>query len=133
MSFFVIVVIVPSLMYGYVGWRLIVPAAFSLPVNIMLWASVVLLLVLPFLPIVTRMRTIDAFWVDLVSWIAYLSFGVMTVLFAFLFARDVLWLIALGYQKSFVVMGAFVVVCGIAFTLVVRAGQRLALATAEER
>lgn len=39
--------------------------------------------------------------------------------------------IALGYQKSFVAIGAFVMVCGIAFTLIVRAGRRLARATAE--
>ena len=39
--------------------------------------------------------------------------------------------IALGYQKSFVAMGALVVVCGIAFTVIVQAGKRLALATAE--
>ncbi len=39
--------------------------------------------------------------------------------------------IALGYVNSFVAIGAFVMVCGIAFTLIVRAGRRLARATAE--
>lgn len=38
--------------------------------------------------------------------------------------------IALGYQNSFVAIGAMVVVCGIAFTLIVRARRRPALATA---
>jgi len=37
--------------------------------------------------------------------------------------------IGLGYQKSFIVMGAMVMTCGIAFTLIVRAGRRSALAT----
>jgi predicted MPP superfamily phosphohydrolase len=105
-SFFIIVVVVLSLMYGYVGWRLIVPAAFSLPVNILLWASVVVLLVLPFLPIVTRMRTMHGAWIDLVSWVAYLSFGIVTVLFAFLFARDVLWMLVLAYHKVAHLLGS---------------------------
>lgn len=40
--------------------------------------------------------------------------------------------IALGYQNSFVAMGAFAVLCGIAFTLVVQAGhRRQAVVTAE--
>ncbi len=37
--------------------------------------------------------------------------------------------IAMGYQNSFVAIGAMVMVCGIAFTLIVRAGRRPALAT----
>lgn len=41
--------------------------------------------------------------------------------------------IALGYQQSFVAIGAMVMVCGIAFTLIVRSGRRLhpILVTAE--
>ena len=37
--------------------------------------------------------------------------------------------IAMGYQYSFIAIGAMVMVCGIAFTLIVRAGRRPALAT----
>ena len=88
MIFFIVVIIVFSLMYGYIGWRLIVPAEFSLPVNIILWAIIVIALILPFLPIMMRFRGVGGFWIDALAWIGYLSFGFMTLLFAFLVAKD---------------------------------------------
>ncbi|MCX6835508.1 MAG: metallophosphoesterase [candidate division Zixibacteria bacterium] len=99
MSFFVIVVVVLSLMYGYVGWRLIVPAAFALPVNILLWLSLAALLVLPFIPVVTRLHSTNGGWSNLIAWVAYLTFGFVTVLFAFVVARDVLMLLMPLAQK----------------------------------
>jgi hypothetical protein len=33
MSFLVMVIVVLSLMYGYIGWRIIVPAALGFPLN----------------------------------------------------------------------------------------------------
>jgi predicted MPP superfamily phosphohydrolase len=86
-------------MYGYIGWRLIVPAAFALPVNILLWLSLVVLLILPFIPVVTRMHSMNSGWANLLAWVAYLSFGFITVLFAFVLARDVIWLGVLAAQK----------------------------------
>lgn len=99
MSFFVIVVVVLSLMYGYVGWRMIVPAAFALPVNILLWFSLAALLVLPFIPVVTRLHSTNSGWANLIAWVAYLTFGFVTVLFAFVVARDILMLLTPLAQK----------------------------------
>jgi predicted MPP superfamily phosphohydrolase len=86
-------------MYGYVGWRLIVPAAFSLPVNLLLWGLLVVLLALFFFPIIMRFSIAGGLWVTIISWVAYLSFGFITLLFAFVAARDIIWLLVVGGQK----------------------------------
>ncbi len=100
MSFFLIVITVLSLMYGYIGWRLIVPAAFSLPVSILLWALLVVLLVLPFVPVGLQMRGYQGIGVEVVAWIAFLSFGFLTLLFAVLLTKDLLIILATAAQKT---------------------------------
>ncbi len=106
MSFFVIVIAVLTLMYGYVGWRLIVPAAFSLPVNILLWITLGVLLILPFLPVATRLHSSNSGWANLIAWVAYLTFGFITVLFAFLVVRDILLLLVFLAQRTVHLFGS---------------------------
>jgi len=105
MVFLIIVIAVLSLMYGYVGWRLIVPALFSTPVNVLLWGLVVLFIILPFLPFVFRFNGIEGRAVDILAWIGYLSFGFMTLLFALVVAKDVTLLIVTVIQKSAQLIG----------------------------
>jgi predicted MPP superfamily phosphohydrolase len=88
-------------MYGYIGWRLIVPAAFGAPINIILWGILVVCVMLPFLPVILRFNGIENSWIDTLSWVAYLSFGFLTIVFAFLVVRDIGWLLTIGAQKSF--------------------------------
>ncbi len=90
--FFVIVLAVLSLMYGYVGWRLISPAAFSTPISLALWALLVLFLALPFVQIFLRMRGSEGPFVDLMAWIGYFSFGMITLLFALVVIKDIFYL-----------------------------------------
>jgi len=99
MMFFIVVIAVLSLMYGYIGWRMIVPANFSTPVNVLLWGCLVLALILPFVLVFLRFRGVDGGFLDIIAWIAYLSFGFLTLLFAFLVVKDVIYLMALGGQK----------------------------------
>jgi predicted MPP superfamily phosphohydrolase len=98
--FFIIVIVVFSLMYGYIGWRMIIPAAFSLPVSAILWGVLALSLILLFLPVVLRFNGISAGWIDIVAWAGYLSFGFLTLLFAVLVARDIGVLVVTGIQKA---------------------------------
>ena len=86
-------------MYGYIGWRIIVPAAFSAPVNILLWGMLVVALALPFVVIMARFNGVHAAWVDWAAWVGYLSFGFLTLLFAFVAAKDIVLLAVAGYQK----------------------------------
>jgi len=99
MSFFVIVVVVLSLMYGYIGWRIITPAAFSLPVALLLWALLIGLLALPFVSVTMRMHGNVSPWADAVAWTAYLTFGFLTLLFALLIAKDLVYLLVVLAQK----------------------------------
>ncbi|MEW6411934.1 MAG: metallophosphoesterase [Candidatus Zixiibacteriota bacterium] len=100
MSFFLVVILVLSLMYGYVGWRFIVPAAFSTPVNILVWGLLIVLLVLPFMPVVFRFNNIEGEWTNIIAWIGYLSFGFFTLLFAIVFLRDVAYALITIVQKT---------------------------------
>jgi len=105
MSFFVIVVAVLSLMYGYIGWRIITPAAFGLPVTLLLWALLIGLLALPFVSVSMRMHGNVNPWADVVVWTAYLTFGFLTLLFALLVAKDLVFVIVTLVQKSTQVVG----------------------------
>ncbi|UCD63128.1 MAG: metallophosphoesterase [Candidatus Zixiibacteriota bacterium] len=97
--FFLVVIVVLALMYGYVGWRLIVPAAFSMPVNLLLWGLLVILLVLPFIPVIMRFNAVEGSAVDITAWAGYLSFGFFTLLFALVLTRDVAVLLVDGIGK----------------------------------
>jgi uncharacterized protein len=101
MIFFLVVIIVLCLMYGYVGWRLIVPAAFSLSTSVLLWGLLVTLLLLPFIPILMRLKGADNTGLDILAWVGYLSFGFITLLFALLVAKDVVFVATAAIQKSF--------------------------------
>ncbi len=98
--FFLFVIIVLAFMYGYVGWRIIIPAAFSLPVNVLLWVLLMLFLVMPFVPVILRMNGVEGRLVDVAAWAGYLSFGFFTLLFAVLITKDLALLVATGIQKS---------------------------------
>ena len=90
--FFLIVIIVLAVMYGYVGWRLIVPAAFSFSINLLFWSLLVILFILPFVHAILRSRGVAGVWMDFIAWIAYLGFGFFTLAFAVILAKDVLFL-----------------------------------------
>ncbi len=100
MSFFFVVITVLSLMYGYIGWRMIIPAALGMPWNLILWALLVILAFLPFLPIIMRINGVEGTAVDIAAWVGYLSFGFLTLLFALLLFRDVGWLIFMAVKKG---------------------------------
>ena len=105
MSFFLVVITVLSLMYGYIGWRLIGPAGFGLPVTLLLWAAILVLLVLPFLPIFMRFNAVEGTAVDVAAWIGYLSFGFMTLLFALMVTKDLAVLLVALAQKTYHLIG----------------------------
>jgi predicted MPP superfamily phosphohydrolase len=100
MSFLVMVIVVLSLMYGYIGWRIIVPAALGFPINLILWLLIAISFVLLFAPFVLRANGVEGLPVDIIAWAAYLTFGFFTLLFAFLVAKDILFLLNAGIQKA---------------------------------
>ncbi len=97
--FLIVVITILSLMYGYIGWRLIVPAAFSVPVNVLLWGALLIFVALPFVAAIARFRGIDGIWIDIAAWVGYFSFGFLTILFAFVIVKDLIFILsAVGHK-----------------------------------
>jgi len=98
--FFLVVLTILALMYGYVGFRMIIPASFSGPVNALLWLALLILFLLPFISVMARFRGINAGWLDPASWVGYLGFGFITILFAFVVSKDLIYLVTIVAQKT---------------------------------
>jgi len=64
-----------------------------------LWGMLLVFLLLPIIPILLRFRGVTTVWLDAASWVGYLSFGFLTLLFAILIARDLIVLVTLGFAK----------------------------------
>lgn len=100
MGFFFIVVATLSLVYGYIGWRLITPMHIGVPWNAILWSLIFLFAALPFIPIIFRLNGIENTAVDVLGWLGYLSVGFFSLVFAVLVVRDLIWLVIWGGQKA---------------------------------
>ena len=99
--FFIIVIFIMSLLYGYVGWRIITPANFSSSITITLWIIVVFLLLTLILSFVLRANKYEGILSDIISWVGYISFGFVTILFAFVLVKDVIWLTGIVSHKIY--------------------------------
>jgi hypothetical protein len=95
-----------SVGYGYVGWRLIVPAQLHAPWNAAAWLLLIVFLILPAIAMYLAVNRIDAPWRNLVEWIAYLSLGFFSVVLTLLIVRDVAWVLVAGAQKLAALIGA---------------------------
>ncbi|MBN1849243.1 MAG: metallophosphoesterase [Deltaproteobacteria bacterium] len=91
--FLTITVGVLSIIYSYIGWRLISPAMMNPVWKRIAWATIPFFIFMPFVPFFFRFRGIENNWTDLLSWIAYLSLGFFSILFTLLIARDSIWLV----------------------------------------
>ena len=100
MNFFFIVVSIITVVYGYIGWRLIVPSGVGFPVNVLLWALMLVFLALPFIATFLRFSGSDGFWTYVFTWVAYLSLGFFSLVFVFLVIRDLALLITAGAAKA---------------------------------
>lgn len=104
--FFVIVIFIMSLLYGYVGWRIITPANFSASITVTLWIIVVFLLLTLILSFVLRANKYEGLLSDIISWVGYISFGFVTILFAFVFVKDIIWLTGIISHKIYLFAGS---------------------------
>ena len=108
MSFFIISLSIVALIYGYCGWRIIVPLRFSAPNAVVLWLAVAFLALLPHTFILLLRQSEAAEWIRTVlAWTAYLTLGFTTILFAILVIRDLAWLIVDGIGKLAPLLGSF--------------------------
>ena len=99
--FFIVVIFIMSCLYGYVGWRLITPSNFSANVNIILWVFVIALLLTLILTFILRANKFENTFSDIISWVGYIGFGLVTILFAFVFVKDIIWLTGIISHKIY--------------------------------
>jgi uncharacterized protein len=91
-----LILIVPigvlTFLYGYVGWRLLVPLNLIQPWKTLGWAIVVLAALFPLAAIAFRVLNVEARFYDLVTTIAYFSLGFASILFFFILLKDIILL-----------------------------------------
>jgi uncharacterized protein len=97
--FILIVFGVLGLIYGYSGWRIILPLRLSLPGNLVAGIALVVLLVLPIIVLRLRSSASGHWWYDLLTWIAFLGLGFAILTFSLLVIRDLAWLGASGLDR----------------------------------
>jgi len=96
MGFFTIVITVLTLMYGYIGLRLIWPSRFSRRTKALLWAGLALFSALPFIALIFRHELGRG---GALPTLAYLSLGYFVLVFTLVLLRDLALLAAAGARK----------------------------------
>lgn len=94
-----IVLVVLGIGYGYVGWRLVIPAKLAMPWKLYAWLALSLMFLLPF-GSSFLMRTNEKLTEPL-AWVAYVSLGFLSFVFTLLLVRDIIWLTSLGIEKLY--------------------------------
>ncbi|MBM4169914.1 MAG: metallophosphoesterase [Ignavibacteria bacterium] len=97
--FFLVVVTVFGAAYGYLGWRIIGPAHFPTPWNWIAWIVPVIFLLLPFVQMFYRNSKSNGPWLDLLSWVGYVSMGFFSFVLVLVLLRDLGWMAAIGGEK----------------------------------
>ncbi|MDZ7292844.1 MAG: metallophosphoesterase [candidate division KSB1 bacterium] len=105
--FFLIAFTILALGYGYIGWRLIIPANLDSPWNVIAWAILILFLLIPISTFILQVNRVETTWTHILSWISYVSMGFVSFLFTSLVIRDLIWLITAGAQKIFALAREF--------------------------
>ncbi len=96
--FFLIVFIVLTVGYTYVGRRLITASKLRKPWNRLAWTVLIILAMLPPLTIGLEISGHEKLS-DNLAWLSYISVGFMSFLFTLLIARDIVWVITKVVRK----------------------------------
>jgi len=97
-----IMLVVLSIGFAYIGWRLIIPAKLVMPWKLYAWLALTLLFLLPFGS--GFLLRVNEKLVDPFSWVAYVGLGFLSMLFTLLLARDILWLGSIAVEKLFALL-----------------------------
>ncbi|RMF56456.1 MAG: hypothetical protein D6748_13465, partial [Calditrichaeota bacterium] len=99
LMFFLVVVGVLSLIYGYIGWRIILPLSLQAPWNTALWITLFVFMVLPFIPMLLRNSEVSPTFLTVISWVSFVGLGFFFLLFTFLILKDSGWGLFLAFKK----------------------------------
>lgn len=88
-----------SIGFFYLGWRIIIPFNLQAPYKQIAWTGLALMYLIPFSSFFV-IRFAEK-WSDAISWIGYISLGLLSFTFSILVIRDLGWLLFFGGQKVF--------------------------------
>ncbi|MDY6967092.1 MAG: metallophosphoesterase [Spirochaetota bacterium] len=101
MLFIIIVLIIFTSIYLYVGLRVIIPADLTKKWNIISWSAIIFFYLLPIISILQRIFGFQEFHNDVISMITYISLGFIILLLLLLLFRDSIWLFLNTAKKFF--------------------------------
>lgn len=99
--FFIIVAAILAVGYGYIGWRMIIPAKLKSSSKLAAWTILILLLLIPLATFFLQINKFENGWADILSWFSYVSLGFISLLFTTLLIRDLIWFITAGAERVF--------------------------------
>lgn len=100
MYFAIVSLCTAAVIYGYCGWRLLVPLQLHSELAVAAWLSLTALALLPHLYLVYLRGSGAPGWVrDTVAWAAYLGLGFATITFSLLIVRDLGWILWLAIEN----------------------------------
>ncbi len=88
MNFILFLLIALSILYGYTGFRVIVPLRYKLATKLGLVCLLIVFLLLAPLSIFLRVHGIENRFAEFISWSGYLTMGFITLSFTLLFMKD---------------------------------------------
>lgn len=91
--FFVVSISILGLGCYYVGWRLIIHSHLSAPWNYAAWVALILLFLIAPGNMILMRSSLESISHHL-AWFSYVGLGLLSFLFTFVLAKDVLWMIA---------------------------------------
>jgi uncharacterized protein len=97
--FLVVVILVLSLLHGYVGVRMISPFTVSSLTYTIYWLGISLLAIAPVSGIILRAKGVENTMTDILLWVGYTSLGLFSLAFIIFLIRDIGWLFSLVSSK----------------------------------
>jgi len=89
--FFIIVVFVMTLLYGYVGARVVAPFDISGVGLFVYWAIIVLLAIAPIAGMILRSKGLENLLIDTFLWLGFIGMGLFSLAFIAFIIRDLGW------------------------------------------
>ena len=99
--FIVAVLFISSILYGYVGARVIAPFDISGPGLFIFWTIIVIFAITPITGMMLRMRGSENFFNDIMLWVGFIGMGIFALAFVTFLVRDLGWITGLFSIKLF--------------------------------
>jgi uncharacterized protein len=99
--FFIFAIILLCLIYGYIGWRLILSVHLIAPWNFISWSILIIFFLLTFAPFIIRFYNVNISFEQVLGWISFSVLGFISLVFLFLLIRDLGWTLTFSSQKIY--------------------------------